>query len=214
VFGLWESGCCYGIGITRPFFEEQAQLKVCLLQHACSDSDLLPRLSKTQTLCHQDRPADQWPNRSNDHHPDLRPPVRITWTPWLELRQNSHISAFDILTPSLPIGIPQYAYFHLDSLDRLLASEDTTIPYDLEVGVFIDLLSTGSSSGGGTTRSCHGTIGELGPAAVLKVFPWNDALVVLTYGTNRTSICVCVVPDSQWKSLYKYYIHRNHVPKI
>ena len=142
------------------------------------------------------------------------PPVRITWTPWLELRQNSHISAFDILTPSLPIGIPQYAYFHLDFLDRFLASEDTTIPYDLEVAVFIDLLSAGSSLGGGTTRSCHGTIGELGPAAVLKAFPWNDALVVLTYGTNRTSISVCVVPDSQWKSQYKYYVHRNDVPKI
>ena len=132
----------------------------------------------------------------------------------MELRQNSHISAFDVLTPNLAIGILQYAYFHLDSLDCLLASEDTSIPYDLEVGVFIDLLSSGSSSGGGTTRSCHGTIGELGPTAVLKVFPWNDALVVLTYGTNWTSISVYVVPDSQWKSQYKYYIHRNDVLKI
>ena len=88
------------------------------------------------------------------------------------------------------------------------------MPYDLGVGIFIDLLSAGSSLAGGTTRSSHCTVGELRPVAVLKVFPWNDALVVLTYGTNRTSISVCVIPDSQWRSQCKQYIHRNEVLKI
>jgi len=158
-------------------------------------------------------PADQWPNHSNDHYSDLLPPVQITGAPQSELHQNLHTSAFDLLTPSLPISIPQYALsFGLSYC--LLASGDTTMPYDLGVGIFIDLLSAGSSLGGGTTRSSHGTIGELRPVAVLQVFPWNDALVLLTYGTNRTSISVCVIPDSQWRSQCKYYIHRNEVPKI